>query len=390
MNRAASKRIQSLDLLKGLVMVIMALDHTRDYFHNAAFLFEPTDPLRTDVPLYLTRWITHFCAPAFSFLAGLSAFLVGKRKSGKELSSFLFKRGLWLVFIEITVVNFSWYFDIHFGLVTLLVIWSLGISMILLAGLIHLPSKFILIFSLVVIFGHHLLDHAQFENSIFSTLFHKEVFFTLSNGTHVFIGYPILPWAGVMSLGYYFGSYYNRDMALKKRQNFLKITGFATIGLFIIIRTANGYGNSSEWQLYETLPQTLFSIFNPAKYPPSLSYILMTLGPTFLFLAYAEKWKGKTVDFFSVFGKVPFFYYIVHIYVIHFFALLLAQFTGFGWRKMILSDWVTESESLQGYGVDLWLVYLIWLGIIILLYPLCKKFGSYKMRHREKWWLSYF
>lgn len=390
MNKAASKRIHSLDLLKGLVMVIMALDHTRDYFHNAAFLFEPTDPLLTDVPLYLTRWITHFCAPAFSFLAGLSAFLVGKRKSRKELSSFLLKRGLWLVIIEITVVNFSWYFDIHFSYVTLLVIWSLGVSMILLAGLIHLPSKLILIFSLIVIFGHNLLDTLHFENSILWSILHKEAGFTLANGTQMYIAYPILPWVGVMSLGYFFGSFYNRDMAPKNRRDILKITGIATIILFFIVRMANHYGNAHHWQNYDVMLQTVYSIFNPAKYPPSLSYILMTLGPTFLFLAYAENWKGKIIEFFSVFGRVPFFYYIVHLYVIHFLALLLAQFTGFGWRKMILTDWVTESESLKGYGVDLWLVYLIWVGIIILLYPICKKFGAYKMGHKEKWWLSYF
>jgi uncharacterized membrane protein len=390
MNKAASKRILSLDLLKGLVMVIMALDHTRDYFHNAAFLFEPTDPLFTDVPMYLTRWITHFCAPAFSFLAGLSAFLVGRRKTGKELSSFLLKRGLWLAIIEVTIVNFSWYFDIHFSYVTLLVIWSLGISMILLAGLIHLPSKLILIFSLIIIFGHHLLDDIDFEHSILWSLIHKEGGFTLANGTYMYIGYPILPWAGVMSLGYYFGSFYNREFEPGRRQHVFKILGFATIALFIVVRMSNQYGNSSHWQNYDTLLQTLYSIFNPAKYPPSLSYLLMTLGPTFLFLSYAEKWKGKIVEFFSVFGRVPFFYYIVHIYVIHFFALLMAEFTGFGWQKMILTEWVTETESLKGYGLDLWIVYLIWVGIIILLYPLCKRFGTYKMNHKEKWWLSYF
>lgn len=390
MNKTTSKRILSLDLLKGLVMVIMALDHTRDYFHNAAFIFEPTDPLLTDLPIYLTRWISHFCAPAFSFLAGLSAFLVGKRKSHKELSSFLLKRGLWLVIIEITVVNFSWFFDIHFSSVMLLVIWSLGISMILLAGLIHLPSKLILIFSLIVIFGHNLMDGIEFEHSILWSLIHKEGGFTFANGMYMFIGYPILPWAGVMSLGYYFGSFYNREFQPKKRQDILKILGFAAIVLFIVVRMMNGYGNSSQWQNYDTTLQTLFSIFNPAKYPPSLSYLLMTLGPTFLFLSYAEKWKGKIVEFFSVFGRVPFFYYIIHLYVIHFFALLFAEITGYGWQKMILTDWVTETESLQGYGVDLGIVYLVWVGIIILLYPLCRRFGAYKMSHKEKWWLSYF
>jgi len=390
MNKVTSNRILSLDLLKGLVMVIMALDHTRDYFHNAAFIFDPTDPLLTDVPLYFTRWITHYCAPAFSFLAGISAYLVGRRKSGRALSSFLLKRGLWLVIIEITVVNFSWYFDIHFGFVSLLVIWSLGISMIILAALIHLPSKMILLFSLIIIFGHNLLNYIPVEKSILWSMLHEWNSFVLSDHLELLIAYPIIPWVGVMSLGYYFGSFYNKNFEpLKRQQLFLRI-GFLTVLLFVLVRFINQYGNPNHWKSYETIQQTLFSFFDPSKYPPSLSYLLMTLGPTLLFLAYAEKWKGKVVEFFSVFGRVPFFYYIIHIYVIHLFALFVAQIMGFGWQKMILKGWVTDSKELAGYGVDLWLVYLIWIGVILLLYPLCKKFGTYKVNHKEKWWLSYF
>ena len=390
MNTIVSHRIESLDLLKGLVMVLMALDHTRDYFHNAAFVFDPTDPLLTDVPLYFTRWITHLCAPAFSFLAGISAYLVGRRKSRKELSSFLLKRGLWLVVIEITVVNFSWYFDIHFSFVSLLVIWSLGISMIILAALIHLPSKMILLFSLIVIFGHNLLDYISVEKSILWSILHERGAFVLSDEMELLIAYPIIPWVGVMSLGYYFGSFYRKDLEPQKRQRLLSQIGFLAVVLFMLVRFINLYGNPSHWKSFETLQQTLFSFFDPLKYPPSLSYLLMTLGPTLLFLAYAEKWKGKAVEFFSVFGRVPFFYYIIHIYIIHLFALFLAQMTGFGWQKMILTDWVTNSKDLVGYGLDLWLVYLIWIGVIMMLYPLCKKFGAYKLGHKEKWWLSYF
>ena len=390
MKAIVSGRIRSLDLLKGLVMVIMALDHTRDYFHNAAFIFDPTDPLLTDVPLYFTRWITHYCAPAFSFLAGISAYLVGRRKSGKELSSFLLKRGLWLVIIEITVVNFSWYFDIHFGFVSLLVIWSLGISMIILAALIHLPSKMILLFSLLVIFGHNLLDYIPVEKSIFWSILHERGAFVLSDHLELLIAYPIIPWAGVMSLGYYFGSFYDKTLEPQKRQQLFSRIGVLTVLLFMLIRFINLYGNPSHWKSFETIQQTLFSFFDPLKYPPSLSYLLMTLGPTLLFLAYAEKWKGKVVEFFSVFGRVPFFYYIIHIYVIHLFAMILAELTGFGWQKMMLTDWVTNSKDLVGYGLDLWLVYVIWIGIVLMLYPLCKKFGAYKLGHKEKWWLSYF
>jgi len=390
MNQTATNRVQSLDLLKGLVMVIMALDHVRDYFHESAFLFDPTDPLQTHLPLYLTRWITHFCAPAFSLLAGISAYLVGTRKTTNELSAFLIKRGLWLILIEVTVMTFAWYFDVHFHLINLIVIWSLGISMVILAGLVHFSLRNVLAFSLITIFGHNLLDYFHFDNNILWALLHTPGVFHLSEGTGLFIFYPILPWAGVMALGYYFGSLYNKKYDPQKRHKLLSRIGYSAIALFIIVRLINQYGNSNHWQSFETAGQTLFSFFNPSKYPPSLTYLLMTLGPTFLFLAKADSIKGKVVEFFSVYGRVPFFYYIIHVYVIHLLALAVAQFTGFGWQNMIFTSWVTESPQLKGYGLNLGLVYIIWIAIVILLYPLCKKFGAYKLGHKEQWWLSYF
>jgi uncharacterized membrane protein len=390
MNKIKSNRISSLDLLKGLVMVVMALDHVRDYFHYDAFFFDPTDPDNTTSMLYLTRWITHYCAPAFSFLAGVSAFLIGRKKSKKDLSAFLLKRGVWLIFIELVVVNFSWYFDIHFGTVSMLVIWSLGISMIFLAALIHLPLKYILIFSVLIIFGHNLLDYLTIEKSIFWSIIHEFGFFTLENGKIIAIGYPIIPWIGVMSLGYYFGSFYNPNIAPLARQKTFKIIGLSAIIAFILIRLINGYGNFNHWANYDTLLKTAFSFLNPAKYPPSLTYLLMTLGPIFLILAYTETVKGKVVNFLSVFGKVPFFYYILHLYIIHALALLLAWATDFGWQKMIIKGWVTNTVALKGYGLSLGYVYLIWLGLILMLYPLCKKFSAYKSNNKEKTWLSYF
>ncbi|MDY2586934.1 DUF1624 domain-containing protein [Winogradskyella aquimaris] len=389
MNSTKSTRIQSLDLLKGLVMIIMALDHVRDYFHYDAFFFDPTDPEKTNTALYFTRWITHYCAPAFSFLAGISAYLVGRKKSKFELSSFLLKRGIWLVFIELVVVNFSWYFDIHFSTISLLVIWSLGVSMIFLAALIHLNLKYILIFSLLMIFGHNGLDYVPIEGGIFWSIIHKFGFYTLENGKILVIGYPIIPWIGVMSLGYYFGSFYSSNKDALQRQKVFKLIGSFSIVGFIIIRLFNTYGNLNPWNSYNTVLQTVFSFLNPAKYPPSLTYLLMTLGPILLILAYTENVKGKTVKFISVFGKVPFFYYILHLYVIHILALFLAWFTGFGWRKMIIKGWVTESPNLDGYGLNLVYVYLIWIVIILMLYPLCKKFGNYKLNNKDKKWLSY-
>ncbi|MES2796483.1 MAG: heparan-alpha-glucosaminide N-acetyltransferase domain-containing protein [Bacteroidota bacterium] len=382
-------RIESIDLLRGLVMVIMALDHVRDYFHYSAFFFDPADPTKSTLPIFFTRFITHFCAPIFCFLAGTSAFMVGKRKSKPELSSFLLKRGLWLVFIEITIVNFGWYFDIYFKSLGLFVIWSLGISMIVLAALVHLPRKFILAFSLLLIFGHNLLDTIHFEGNFLWAILHEYAFFKLTNGFDFEVGYPIIPWIAVMAMGYSFGVFYDKSFGGEKRKNLFNTIGISAIGAFAIFRFSNAYGDPILYKNYGTLSKDLISFFNPSKYPPSLDYLLMTLGAAFLFLANAEKLKGKVVDFFSTFGRVPFFYYILHLYLIHVIALIFAEFSGFGWRIMILHDWVTETPTLKGYGFPLWVVYAVWVLVIVLLYPLCKKFDKYKQAHKEKWWLSY-
>ena len=382
-------RIQSIDLLKGIVMVIMALDHVRDYFHYSAFYFDPTDPTQTTLPIFFTRFITHFCAPTFCFLAGTSAYMVGRRKSKNELSSFLLKRGLWLVFIEMTVVNFAWYFDIYFKSPGLLVIWSLGISMIVLAALIHLPRKIILGFSLLLIFGHNLLDTVHYDGNMLWAILHEFAFFKLTDGVEFVVGYPIIPWIAVMSLGYYFGAFYDSSFDNNKRKKLFNIIGISAILAFIFLRFTNIYGDPMLYKDYETTTKDLISFFNPSKYPPSLLYLLMTLGGAFLFLANSEKIKGKGVAFFSTFGRVPFFYYILHLYLIHLIALLFAELSGFGWRIMILSDWVTETPTLKGFGFPLWVVYSVWIAVILLLYPLCKKFDTYKQSHREKWWLSY-
>ena len=382
-------RIESLDLLKGLVIVIMALDHTRDYFHAAAFIFDPADPTQSTLPIFFTRWITDFCAPAFSFLAGLSAFLVGKRKSPAELSGFLLKRGLWLVFIELTIITFGWHFDVQFRDFVLQVIWSLGISMILLAGLIHLPKTIILIFSCVLIFGHNLLDTIHFDGNILWSILHERNRFTFADGHYFVTAYSLIPWVGVMSLGYRFGSLFDKSFEAVKRRKILNTVGISAIILFFVLIGINKYGDPVRWTNFDDSSKTLMSILNVTKYPPSLLFLLMTLGATFLFLANAENLKGKMVNFFCTFGRIPFFFYILHIYLIHFIALFVAGFTGFGWQKMILPRFVTKVEELKGYGLNLWMVYLIWISVIILLYPLCKKFDKYKQNHKEKWWLSY-
>ncbi|MCH6235837.1 DUF1624 domain-containing protein [Cognataquiflexum rubidum] len=386
-----NQRISSIDLVKGLAMLIMALDHVRDYVHAPAFLFDPADPEQTTLAIFFTRWVTHFCAPSFSFLAGLSAFMIGKRKPKNELSGFLLKRGLWLVFIELTVINFGWLFDLSFGIILLQVIWSLGISMIVLAGLVYLPRKVILIFSLILIFGHNLLDPISLDNSIAWALFHKLNIFMLSDNLMFVVGYPIIPWIAVMSLGFCFGDFYDKSVDSSKRRQTFNIIGMGAVILFVVLRWTNVYGDPVLFQQYDRPSQDLVSFLNPTKYPPSLLFLLMTLGGTLLLLANSEKWKGKLVDFICTFGRVPFFFYIIHIYIIHLIAIGLATMTGFVWEKnMVLAAWGAIENPIPGYGFPLWVVYVVWISVILVLFPLCKKFDSYKQGNKDKWWLSYF
>ncbi len=385
------KRIESIDLLRGIVMVIMALDHVRDYFHADAFLYDPLDLTQTSVVLFFTRWITHFCAPVFVFLAGTSAFLVGHRKGKRELSSFLLKRGLWLVFLELTVVNFAWFFNIHFTLVLLVVIWALGISMIALAGLIHLPKKVILAIGVLLVAGHNLLDNIHVGGSDWKAvgwaLLHEYTFFDFEQ-FNLFVGYPLLAWIGVMALGYCFGALYILDASVRRRR--LIQLGTAGMVLFILFRATNIYGDPFPWTIQATPIKTILSFLDTHKYPPSLLYLLMTLGPSILFLAFAEKCRGSVVQAFVTVGRVPMFYYLLHLYLIHGLAIVAAILTGFGIAPMInFETWVTMTPALKGYGFNLWVVYGVWIFVVVALYPLCRWFDQYKRDHREKWWLSY-
>ena len=382
-------RIQSIDLLKGLVMAIMALDHVRDYFHCQAYFFNPVDPTQSPLPVFFTRWITHFCAPVFCFLAGLSAYMSGRKKSKSALSGFLLKRGLWLLLMELTLVTFAWQFDPQFRINGLAVIGTLGISMIFLAGLIHLPKTVILIFCSLIILGHNLLDKIQLPgNFLWSIIHHAEVF-TFSDSFKFYVDYPIIPWIAVMPLGYWFGSFYNNNVDSSKRKRLFTIIGISAVCSFVLIRWLNFYGDPLPWTKLDSGSKTLMSFLNLNKYPPSLLYLLVTLGAALIFLGNTENLKGKLVNFFTTFGRVPFFYYLLHLYIIHLLAALFAQLSGFGWKLLVLPDWILETPTLKGYGFNLAIVYLVWLSVIAINYPLCKWYDKYKNNHREKWWLSY-
>jgi len=388
-------RIESIDLLRGLAMVIMALDHMRDYSYFGYWFNDPTN-LETTTPfLFFTRWITHFCAPIFVFLAGTSAFLYGsKYSSKKKLSKFLFTRGLWLVFVELTIVNFAWTFDIGFGLLIFQVIWAIGICMMLLAGCIYLPKKILLILGLIILIGHNSLDYIVKQGddplSILWYLIHQFNITSFNNGENIlYLSYPVLPWLGIMILGYCFGHFYKKGFDATIRKKWLLRLGFGSIFTFVLLRYSNLYGDLSTWTVQEDLSYTIISFFNMTKYPPSLLYALMTLGPALLFLYTFESIKNKATNALVIIGRVPFFFYILHLYLIHVFGLIGLVILGEDWRELIFTRNRYLGTYLADKGFDLWVTYMLWVLVIIILYPLCEKYMKYKANNRDKWWLSY-
>lgn len=387
-------RIQSIDLLRGLIIVIMALDHTRDFFHADAMVYDPTDLSKTNVALFITRWITHFCAPTFMFLAGTSAYLVGLRKTKKELSLFLLTRGFWLVLLELTVVNFGWTFNITLPFFALITIWALGISMMALSLLIFLPYRLMLLIGMAIIFGHNLLDNIHIAGKgidafLWSALhdpkFGPDSFEVL--GRRVEIGYPVLSWIGVITAGYCFGYLYQPTIKPERRKKLLIYIGSGAIILFFILRATNVYGDARLWSSQSSTTFTILSFMNVTKYPPSLLYVLITLGIAILFLIVAERPTNSLGKAIIHIGRVPMFFYLLHIYLIHFFAMIAAKLTGYNWTEMVSQ--VPLTPTPKGYGFPLFVVYLVWIVVVLVLYPLCKWYDNYKSTHKENWWLSY-
>jgi uncharacterized membrane protein len=341
-------------------MIIMALDHVRDFYHADAALFQPDDLTRTTAVLFFTRWITHFCAPVFMFTAGMGAFfrLRGGRPTG-ELSVFLWKRGLWLVLLELTVLRFGFYFDFHSTPVIITVLWALGWSMVALGFLVRLPLRILAAFSVAMIALHNLADPVrakQFGAAAWLwNILHQPGLFSVS-GIPVVIGYPLVPWIGVMAAGFCSGQIMTLPAQQRRRQ--LLQLGSAITLAFVAIRALNVYGDPQRWSA------TLLSFLKVTKYPPSLDFLLMTLGPAILLLAWFDHVSFAETNPLMVFGRVPLFYFVLHFYLAHLLAVIL------------------------GKTQHLWAVYLLWIAVVAMLYPVCLWYMRFK-RTRKYWWLSY-
>lgn len=375
-----ASRIESIDALRGFVILLMALDHVRSYFTNAAF--DPLDLSQTNVALYVTRWATHLCAPTFIFLAGLSAYLMAQRLEPAQLRRFLITRGIWLIALEFTVVQFAWSFNLRYedGLF-LQVIWAIGASMIVLGAVVSWPRWLLASITVTMIAGHNLLDGVPPETfgqfDWIWMLLHE-----MAQTRHAFILYPLVPWVGVMILGFCAGSVFG--LSAQQRKRVLISAGTAALLAFVVVRAINVYGDPHPWAVQPTATLTVLSFFNVHKYPPSLAYLLATLGIGVLLLAAFESLRGKPLEFLRTFGRVPLFVYALHIVLAHLAAGLLALAMGFG-DQVLTSLFIYRPD---GWGFGLVGVYIAWLAVIAALYPACRWFARVK-RTRNGWWLAY-
>jgi uncharacterized membrane protein len=398
---ARPPRLDAVDLLRGLVMVIMVLDHTRDFAFSGTLHFDATDLSRTTPLIFFTRWITHFCAPSFVFLAGTGTML--QRLRGKplpELSWFLFTRGLWLVVLEFTVVRTGWLWNLDYRFLGFAqVIWAIGCSMIIMAALVRLPVSWVFALGLIITFFHDTLDRfiggfvpapgappPTVGSELFGILFGRTRLAFGDHGPIAIFGYAVIPWLGVMALGYAIGTVYRWAPAARRRA--LLWGGSLTVAAFVVIRAINGYGDPSPWSVQPTPTFTLLSFVNVSKYPPSLDYCLMTLGPALLALVWFERIQPSPISrFFVIFGRVPMFFYLLQWPTAHgltLLASLIAHKPTAYLSQVPFFGGAVPSDA----GFTLWQTYLIWITAIALLYPLCRWYAQVKTTHTW-WWLSY-
>lgn len=387
-NQSPIPRVISIDILRGVVMVLMTLDHVRFFFSNADF--NPLDLTQSNIPLFLTRWVTHICAPTFIFLAGIGAYLSLKRgKSKPKLCRFLLLRGLWLVFLDLTVVTFSWSFNLRGNFFVAGVLWAIGWSMVFLAAVIYLPTRTIAAIGILMIVGHNFFDHVQAEQlgniGWVWAILHERKMLELTSGFRLFILYPLIPWIGVMAVGYAFGTLL--EIEKNRRLQLLRKISLSMIVTFIIIRVINSYGDPNPWLIQSRFFYTLLSFINCHKYPPSLLYLLITLGLAILLLYFLEKSEIRYFKPLIILGQQPLFFYVIHFWLIHITAILFAL-SRYGITPFTFSQ-LGISWKPKAFGYDLPIVYLIWLLMTVILYIICERFAKYKKKHRGKWWLNY-
>lgn len=394
----AGVRVQAVDILRGLVIVLMAIDHARDYIHSAAMAFPPEDLTRTTPAIFLTRWITHFCAPAFMFCAGIGAFLRLERGGTKfELSRFLATRGLWLIVLEFTLVRASFFFDLTFNPLILLVLWALGWSMIALAVLVYLRPRALLAVSIAMIVLHNVLDGIRAGSFgpfawVWQILHQQGLWVPVEGGPVILVAYPLVPWIGVMAAGYCFGEVYR--LPPERRRRLLLRLGLALTATFVVLRALNIYGDPRPWAVQERGPlYTMLSFLNATKYPASLSFLLMTLGPAIAFLGLVDGARRSDRDPLLVFGRVPLFFFVLHIPLIHLLAVGLTALrhgadAPFLWLPPPTLG-TPRDQFPADYGWGLWVVYAVWALVVVLAYPLCRWFAGLKQRRAARW-LSYF
>lgn len=377
-------------------MMLMAIDHIRDFVAQSAMQFLPTDLTRTTAAIFFTRWITHFCAPVFFLTAGTGAFLWRQRGSHSrpQLSRFLVSRGLWLIFLELTVLRVVMFSQVEYrgSIVILLILWAIGMSMIALAGLIYLPTRVLAVVSIAIIGLHNLLDGIsakQFGSAAWIWHILHQPGFIRIGGINFRTAYVVLPWTGVIAAGYCLGTIFTWDAA--RRRRFLLRLGMAATIAFVVIRVINIYGDPNPWQHQPSALFTVLSFLNTTKYPPSLDFLLMTLGPAMIALALLERRRFSPDNPLIVFGRVPFFYYVLHLALAHLIAIAM-NFVRYGRQPFLLlappSMGSPQKLFPPDYGYPLWVVYVVWIAMLLLLYPVCRWFARLKQRRRD-WWLSY-
>lgn len=384
------KRNESIDFMRGLVMIIMALDHVRDLLHVNSLTQSPTDLNTTTAALFFTRWITYLCAPTFVFLSGTAAFLSMQNKEDLSASRFfLFTRGLWLVVLEFTVVNFGIWFDVKFSFLIFEVIAAIGFGFMILGLLLGLPARFLGLAGIIILIFHNLIliapvADASLPAKLLSALWTPGVF-PYSESKLFFVGYPPVPWLGIMLVGFGAGHYFTLG-EYKQRVIFFR-SGLVALSLFIILRAVNIYGDPVKWAAQKTPLFTALSFLNVTKYPPSLQFCLLFLGIMLLLISLVQGFSNKWTVFVCVYGKVPMFYFLVHWYIIHPLVFLMVFLQGFKRSDMVFGTNFGRPQT--GSGIELWAVYIIWASVVLLMYPLCKWYGRYKVQHKDKNWLRY-